>query len=66
MGGIVFKNRNAMTSSHRTLFCYRSMEFHLSARDCAEKLSELVWIGESLFETYRLKVGRVIRNGFKI
>ena len=55
-----------MTGSHRTLFCYRSMEFHLSARDCAEKLSELVWIGESLFETYRLKVGRVIRNGFKI
>ena len=48
-----------------TLFCYRSLELHMCARDCAEKLSELVWIGESLFETYRLKVRRVILDGFK-
>ena len=34
----------------------------MCARDCAEKLSELVWIGESLFETYRLKVKRVIHG----
>ena len=47
------------------LFCRRSLQLHMCARDCAEKLSELVWIGESLFETYRLKVKGLSWNGFK-
>ena len=39
-----------------TLFCFRSLQLFMCERDCVEKLRELVWIGESLFETYRLQV----------
>ena len=46
------------------LFCRRSLELHMCAKDCADKMSELVWVGESLFETYRLKVRELSDNGF--
>jgi len=36
----------------------------MCAKDCADKMSELVWVGESLFETYRLKVRELSDNGF--
>ena len=44
--------------------CRRSLQLHMCAKDCADKMSELVWVGESLFETYRLKVRELFHNGF--
>ena len=46
------------------LFCRRSLELHMCAKDCADKMSELVWVGESIFETYRLQVRELSDNGF--
>jgi len=35
----------------------------MCAKDCADKMSELVWVGESVFETYRLQVRESANNG---
>ena len=48
-----------------TLFCFRSLQLFMCERDCVEKLRELVWIGESLFETYRIQVKGLPWDGFK-
>ena len=46
------------------LFRRRSLELHMCAKDCSDKMSELVWVGESIFETYRLQVRELSDRGF--